>query len=47
VRAVLDSPLPRDRDLLRLRHDRRYVEMTAMLWDMITPNLAMTRGEAG
>jgi NitT/TauT family transport system ATP-binding protein len=47
VRAVLESPLPRDRDLLRLRHDRRYVEMTAMLWDMITPNLAMTRGEAG
>jgi NitT/TauT family transport system ATP-binding protein len=47
VRAVLDSPLPRDRDLLRLRHDRRYVETTAMLWDMITPNLAMTRGEAG
>ncbi|MFC7557383.1 ABC transporter ATP-binding protein [Pseudoroseomonas wenyumeiae] len=46
VRAVLESPL-RDRDLLRLRHDRRYVEMTAMLWDMITPNLASTRGEAG
>jgi NitT/TauT family transport system ATP-binding protein len=45
VRAVLKSSLPRDRDLLRLRHDRRYVEMTAMLWDMITPNLAKTRGE--
>jgi NitT/TauT family transport system ATP-binding protein len=47
VRAVLESSLPRDRDLLRLRHDRRYVEMTAVLWDMITPNLPMTRGEAG
>ena len=45
IRKVLDSPLPRDRDLLRLRHDRRYVEMSAELWDMITPTLAATKGE--
>jgi NitT/TauT family transport system ATP-binding protein len=46
IRKVLDSPLPRDRDLLRLRRDPRYLELTAELWDMITPMLAATRGES-
>jgi NitT/TauT family transport system ATP-binding protein len=45
IRAVLDSPLPRDRDLLRLRHDGRYVALAAQLWDMITPMLAQAAGE--
>lgn len=46
IRSVLDSPLPRDRDLMRLRHDRRYVALAAELWDMITPMLTQTRGES-
>jgi NitT/TauT family transport system ATP-binding protein len=46
IRAILDSPLERERDLLRLRHDRRYVQLAAELWDMITPDLAATRGES-
>jgi len=46
IRAVLTSPLPRDRDLMRLRHDSRYVAMAAELWDMITPMLTQTRGES-
>ena len=46
IRQVLVSPLPRERDLLRLRHDARYVRLAAELWDMITPNLAATRGES-
>lgn len=45
IRAVLDSPLPRERDLLRLRHDSRYVALAAQLWDMITPMLGQTAGE--
>jgi NitT/TauT family transport system ATP-binding protein len=45
IRTILKSPLPRDRDLLRLRHDHRYMQLTAELWDMITPTLAVSRGE--
>ncbi len=43
---MLDSPLPADRDLLRLRHDPDYTRLTAELWDMLTPTLTATRGEA-
>jgi NitT/TauT family transport system ATP-binding protein len=43
---IITSPLARDRDLLRLRHDQDYVQLTAELWDMLTPGLAETRGEA-
>jgi NitT/TauT family transport system ATP-binding protein len=39
ITHVIESPLPRDRDLLRLRHDPRYMKLTAGLWDLITPNL--------
>jgi NitT/TauT family transport system ATP-binding protein len=46
IRELIDNPLPRDRDLLRLRHDPDYASLTAKLWDMITPALAQTRGEA-
>ena len=46
IRAILDSPLGRERDLLRLRHDPRYVQMAAELWDMITPMLAATKGDS-
>jgi NitT/TauT family transport system ATP-binding protein len=43
IRRVLDSPLPRERDLLRLRRDPRWQEMAAELWDLITPMLAAAR----
>jgi NitT/TauT family transport system ATP-binding protein len=43
---IITSPLAADRDLLRLRHDPDYVQLTAELWDMLTPALAQTRGEA-
>ena len=46
IRQVLVSPLPRERDLMRLRHDQHYVQLAAALWDMITPNLTATRGES-
>jgi NitT/TauT family transport system ATP-binding protein len=46
IRQVVKSPLPRERDLLRLRHDPDYIALTADLWDLITPTLAETRGEA-
>jgi NitT/TauT family transport system ATP-binding protein len=39
ITHVIESPLPRDRDLLRLRHDPRYMTMTAGLWDLITPTM--------
>ena len=45
IRTVLDSPLPRERDLLRLRRDPRYLELSAELWDLITPMLAAAREE--
>jgi NitT/TauT family transport system ATP-binding protein len=47
IRKVLESPLPRERDLLRLRRDPRYQQLAAELWDMITPMLSATRGESG
>lgn len=40
IRNVLDIPLPRDRDLLRLRHNSEYVELTATLWDEMAPDIA-------
>jgi NitT/TauT family transport system ATP-binding protein len=46
IRHIATTPLSRDRDLTRLRHDPGYVRMTAELWDLITPTLHATRGEA-
>ena len=47
IRQIIQSPLPRDRDLIRLRHDPAYQKLAADLWDLITPTLTQTRGEAG
>jgi NitT/TauT family transport system ATP-binding protein len=47
IRKIITSPLPRDRNLIRLRHDPVYQALAAELWDLITPTLAVTRGEAG
>ncbi len=46
IRQILQSPLPKDRDLMRLRHDQAYQTLAAELWDLITPTLATTRGES-
>lgn len=46
IRKVVDIPLPKDRNLMRLRHDPDYVRTTAEIWDLIAPTLAQTRGEA-
>lgn len=37
IRKVIDIPLPPDRNLLRLRHDKDYVALTAQLWDEMAP----------
>ena len=39
IRKVLDIPLPADRDLMRLRHDPHYVQLTAELWDEMAPDI--------
>jgi NitT/TauT family transport system ATP-binding protein len=39
IREILPVPLPRDRDLTRLRHDAQFVGLTARLWDEMAPAL--------
>jgi NitT/TauT family transport system ATP-binding protein len=38
VREILKIDLPRDRDLTRLRSNRRYVEATELLWELLAPS---------
>ncbi len=40
VKRILTVDLPRDRNLMQLRHDRRYMELTAELWDLLAPSIA-------
>ena len=40
IKRIFEIGLPRERDLLRLRHDAAYVELTAQLWDEMAPVLA-------
>jgi len=40
VKRILTVDLPRDRNLMQLRHDRRYMELTAELWDLLAPSFA-------
>ncbi len=40
IHKVVASPLARERDLLRLRHDPGFVSLTAELWDMLAPVVA-------
>jgi len=46
IRTIIESPLPRDRNVLRLRHDPRYIDLTAQLWDLIIPTMTATHGDA-
>ena len=43
VKRIVVVDLPRDRNLMRLRHDRRYTELTAEVWDLLAP--AMEQSE--
>ena len=36
---VIETGLPRERDLLELRFDKRFVELSHRLWEMMTPQL--------
>jgi len=47
IRRIVDVPLPAERDLMRLRHDPAYVQLTAELWDMMAPDLAAATGAGG
>lgn len=40
VKQILDIDLPRDRDLMKLRHNQRYTRLTAQIWDHLAPALA-------
>ena len=44
IREILKIDLPRDRDLTRLRSNRRYIESTEHLWELLAPS---TAGKAG
>ena len=39
VAKIVDNPLPRDRDLMRLRFDARHHAFTNELWTLLTPDL--------
>jgi NitT/TauT family transport system ATP-binding protein len=45
VREILKIDLPRDRDLTRLRSNRRYVEATEQLWELLAPSTGRKVGE--
>lgn len=40
VKQIIDVDLPRDRDLMKLRHNQRYTQLTAQIWDHLAPTLA-------
>ena len=42
IAKVFDNPLPKDRDLARLRFDPRHHDFTSELWATLTPDLATT-----
>ena len=44
VRDVIDVDLPRDRNLLKLRTDPRYLELTGRVWSLLAPTLEMAGG---
>jgi len=39
IKRVVDVPLPVDRDIMHLRRDPAYLEITADLWDTLAPDL--------
>jgi NitT/TauT family transport system ATP-binding protein len=45
IAKVFDNPLPKDRDLARLRFDPRHHAFTNELWAMLTPDLSAAPAE--
>jgi NitT/TauT family transport system ATP-binding protein len=43
IAKVIENPLPKQRDLMRLRFDPRHHAFTNALWAMLTPDLAGCR----
>ncbi len=41
IERVVDIPLAPDRDILKLRHDPAYMEITASLWEVLAPNVGL------
>ncbi|MEI4472315.1 ABC transporter ATP-binding protein [Frigidibacter sp. MR17.24] len=39
IARVVDVPLPRERDLMQLRHDNSYRDLTAELWQLLAPDM--------
>ena len=39
IARVVDVPLPRERDLMKLRHNSTYRDLTAELWDLLSPDM--------
>lgn len=39
IKRIVDIPLPRERDLLQLRKDPTYLQVTAQLWDEMAPDI--------
>ena len=46
IAKVFDNPLPKERDLARLRFDPRHHDFTNELWAMLTPDLAATPSQS-
>ena len=46
IAKVFDNPLPKDRELARLRFDPHHHDFTNELWTMLTPDLAATPSPA-
>ena len=44
---VIETGLPRERDLLDLRFDKRFIELSHQLWERMTPELKARRGGGG
>jgi NitT/TauT family transport system ATP-binding protein len=44
IAEVIEIDLPSDRDLLTLRFDSRYVELTQRLWTRMAPDLSIAAG---
>jgi NitT/TauT family transport system ATP-binding protein len=41
IDRLVDIPLAPDRDILKLRHDPTYMEITAQLWEVLAPSVGV------
>lgn len=45
IRKVIETGLPRERDLMELRFDRRFIDLSQELWTTMTPELRTRKSE--